>query len=66
REREAQRSWYETWFDQSPWLTTLISTVVGPLIIFIIALTFTPCIINKFVNFVKDRLEKVQLMVINR
>ncbi|NXJ65878.1 ENV1 protein, partial [Rostratula benghalensis] len=63
---EAQSSWYETCFNQSPWLTTLISTLAGPLIMFMLALTFGPCIINKFVNFVKNRLEKVQLMAMKQ
>ncbi|NXS97058.1 ENVT1 protein, partial [Jacana jacana] len=65
-EQEAQSSWYETWFNHSSWLTTLISILAGPLIMLMLALTLGPCVINKFVNFVKNRLEKVQLMVMKQ
>ena len=66
REREAQQGWFESWFQQSPWLTTLISTLLGPLIILLIMLTFGPCIINRLVAFVKERINTVQLFVLRQ
>ena len=63
REHEAQQGWFESWFQQSPWLTTLISTLLGPLLILLLMLTFGPCIINRLVAFVKERINTAQLFV---
>ncbi|NXR35514.1 ENV1 protein, partial [Zosterops hypoxanthus] len=63
RDREAQQGWFELWFNQSPWLTTLISTLNGPVMMFLLILIFGPCVLNKLVSFVKKRLEKVNVML---
>ena len=60
--RQAQQGWFESWFNHSPWLTTLISTLVGP-IAMILTLIFGPCILNTLVSFVKSQLEKVNMLV---
>ena len=64
REREQEAGWFESWFSASPWLTTLLSALLGPLAILLLALTLGLCIINKIINFVQDRFNAVQLMVL--
>ncbi|NXI26125.1 ENV1 protein, partial [Sterrhoptilus dennistouni] len=66
RDREAQQRWFESCFDQSPWLTTLIFTLIGPVIMFLLILIFRPCVLNKLVSFVKKHLEKVDVMLVER
>jgi len=64
RDKEAQQVWFESWFNHSPWLTTLISTLIGPIAMIVIALIFGPCILNGIVSFIKSRLEKVNIMFV--
>ena len=66
REYEAQQGWFESWFQQCPWLITLISTLLGPLLVLLLMLTFGPCIINRLVAFVKKCINTVQLFVLRQ
>ncbi|NXM09792.1 ENV1 protein, partial [Tyrannus savana] len=45
KEREMRQRWYESMINYSSWFTPLISTIVGPVILLLIALIFRPCII---------------------
>ncbi|NXF42231.1 ENV2 protein, partial [Nyctibius bracteatus] len=53
REREAQQSWFASWFSQSPWLTIAISTLIGLIITIGVALIFGRCMLNRVVPFVR-------------
>ena len=64
REREAQQRWVESWFQRSPWLTTLVSTLLGPLVVLLLTLMFGPCIVNRLMSFVKEHLNTIQIMVL--
>jgi hypothetical protein len=54
REREQSQGWFESRFNSSPWLTTLISTLLEPLIVLPQLLTFGACILNKRTAFIKE------------
>ena len=66
REREQSQGGFESWFNSSPWLTTLISTLLEPLIVLLLLLTFGPCLLNKLIAFIKERIGAVQLMVLGQ
>ena len=53
RAREPSQGWFESWFNSSPWFTTLISAWFGPLIILFLLLTFGLHILNLLVVFIK-------------
>lgn len=55
KERKQSQKWFASWFNSSPWYATLISTLMGPLIILLLLLTFGPCVLNRLVAFVKKK-----------
>ncbi|XP_021019033.2 MLV-related proviral Env polyprotein-like [Mus caroli] len=63
---DSQQGWFEGLFNRSPWFTTLISTITGPLIILMLILFFGPCILNRLVQLIKDRVSVVQALVLTQ
>ena len=63
-QRKREREKFESWFSSSPRLTTLISSLAGPLIILLLLFTFRQCLINKSINFIKGRINMVQFRVL--
>uniref|UniRef100_A0A8B9FEX3 Envelope glycoprotein n=1 Tax=Amazona collaria TaxID=241587 RepID=A0A8B9FEX3_9PSIT len=61
---ETGRSWYENWFNISPWLTTLLSAIAGPLIMLILGLTFGPCILRYVLRFIRERFDMAKLLIL--
>ena len=64
KDREVSRSWYENWFNVSPWLTTLLSALAGPLIILILGLIFGPCILRYILHFIRERFDIAKLLIL--
>lgn len=62
KELDSSQGCLKSWFNCTPWLTTLISTVIGPLLVFMLILTTGQCIINRLVQFVRKRLAGYAIM----
>lgn len=59
REREQQEAWYKNWFSTSPWLSTLLPSLLGPLVGLLLLLTFGPWAFRKLTQFVKDQVDSI-------
>jgi hypothetical protein len=64
RDREAHQGWLESWFSRSPWMTTLISSLMGPFLILLLLLIIGPCVLNKLVTFIRERVSAVQILML--
>ncbi|XP_026541007.1 MLV-related proviral Env polyprotein-like [Notechis scutatus] len=58
-ERSSQYAWYQGLFSWSPWLTTLLSALIGPIILLILLCTIGPCVGTRLLKFVKKRLAAI-------
>ena len=63
---QGQQGWFERWYTKSPWLTTLISALTGPLIVFLLVITIGPCVLNRLSTFLQKQIRSVKMMVIRQ
>ncbi|XP_012319933.2 endogenous retrovirus group S71 member 1 Env polyprotein [Aotus nancymaae] len=61
QERENSTPWYKNMFNWSPWLTTLLTRLAGPLLL-LLGLIFGPCILNWLLNFIRQHTALVKFM----
>ena len=47
-----------------PWMSTLLSALMGPLLILLLLFTIGPCIIHKIVAFNRQRVSAVQVLML--
>lgn len=66
KEREQHQGWFESRFNSSPWLTTLISVITGPLVILLLLLTLGPCMLNRLLTFIRERISTVHVMMLRQ
>uniref|UniRef100_A0A4X2JLX4 Envelope polyprotein n=1 Tax=Vombatus ursinus TaxID=29139 RepID=A0A4X2JLX4_VOMUR len=64
--RATGSSWYQTLYNWSPWLTTLLSGVVGPLALLLLGLLVAPCFIKCITRYVQKRVQALQLFVLRQ
>lgn len=57
KQRESEQSWFANWFATSPWLTTLLPSILGPFLGFLLVLSFGPWAFRKLTTFVKSQIE---------
>uniref|UniRef100_K7E625 Uncharacterized protein n=1 Tax=Monodelphis domestica TaxID=13616 RepID=K7E625_MONDO len=53
KEAEAKEGWYNNLLRSSPWLSTLIPTIIAPLFIILLILTFGPWAFQRLTRFIK-------------
>lgn len=59
KEREQQESWYKNWFATSPWLTTLLPSLLGPLVGLLLLISFGPWVFQRLTRFIKSQIDSL-------
>lgn len=66
RERERNQGWFNLGLTLSPWLTTLTSILLGPLLSLMLLFTFGPCILNCLLAFTREHIGTVQIVMLRQ
>ncbi|TRZ14437.1 hypothetical protein HGM15179_012670 [Zosterops borbonicus] len=61
-----QQNWFDSLFNQHPWIAPIVSTLIGPVVTILLALVFGPCLLNKITQFVKARLSRIDIMLLEQ
>nr|AIX10024.1 Env3 [Monodelphis domestica] len=57
KKAEAQEGWYNNLLRKTPWLSTLIPTIIAPVIIILLILTFGPWAFQRLTGFIKSNID---------
>lgn len=63
--RQKQENWYERLFTWSPWLTTLVGTIIGPLIVIFGIFLIAPCVVNCASRYIQQRIQSIKVMLLH-
>ncbi|KAM8966015.1 endogenous retrovirus group S71 member 1 Env polyprotein-like [Sarcophilus harrisii] len=64
QEASHKDSMYRSLYKWSPWLTTLLSGLAGPVLLFVLFLLITPCIIKCLTSYIQDRIQTLKLFLL--
>lgn len=59
QEREKAWSWYKNWFSTSPWLSTLLPSLLGPLVDLLLVISFGSWSFNRLTSFIKQQVDNI-------
>lgn len=57
RDFENQKGWFSNWLQGSPWLSTLLPTLIAPLIVFLLLLSFGPWSFQQLTQLIKRQID---------
>lgn len=59
KQREKDEAWYKNWTSATPWLTTLIPTILGPLAGFFLLVSLGPWALRKLTVFIREQVDQL-------